>query len=133
MRTIRAGTKEVLSRAKAKAPDSSSGRMVYIFTNSTWSRPPTKIDVKLKDGREFSAKVVGSDEKTDIAVIKIDAKDLPVVQLGDSDAVRIGQFRVRESARRSSSITRSPTAWLAAKAAAIARDQRLFDLGLFAN
>jgi len=51
-----------------------------------------KIDVKLKDGREFSAKVVGSDEKTDIAVIKIDAKDLPVVQLGDSDAVRIGQF-----------------------------------------
>jgi S1-C subfamily serine protease len=35
---------------------------------------------------------VGTDEKTDIAVIKIDAKDLPVVQLGDSDAVRVGQF-----------------------------------------
>src|SRR5207253_9652691 len=50
------------------------------------------VDVKLKDGREFSAKVVGTDEKTDIAVIKIDAKDLPVVQMADSDAVRVGQF-----------------------------------------
>ena len=40
----------------------------------------------------FEAKVVGTDEKTDIAVIKIDAKDLPVVRLGDSDAVRVGEF-----------------------------------------
>src|SRR5437879_8405791 len=46
----------------------------------------------LKSGREFADKVVGTDEKTDIAVIKIEAKDLPVVQLGDSDAVRVGQF-----------------------------------------
>jgi S1-C subfamily serine protease len=51
-----------------------------------------KIEVKLRDGRNFPATVVGTDEKTDIAVIKIDAKDLPVVQLGDSDAVRVGQF-----------------------------------------
>jgi S1-C subfamily serine protease len=51
-----------------------------------------KIDVKLRDGRNFSAKTVGTDEKTDIAVIKIDAKDLPVVQLADSDGVRVGQF-----------------------------------------
>ena len=64
----------------------------YIFTNFHVVEAADKIDVKLKDGREFSAKVVGSDEKTDIAVIKIDAKDLPVVQLGDSDAVRVGQF-----------------------------------------
>src|SRR5882724_4593239 len=64
----------------------------YIFTNFHVVEAADKIDVKLKDGREFSAKVVGSDEKTDIAVIKIDAKDLPVAQLGDSDAVRIGQF-----------------------------------------
>src|SRR5437763_964084 len=64
----------------------------YIFTNFHVVETADKIDVKLKDGREFSAKVVGSDEKTDIAVIKIDAKDLPVVQLGDSDAVRVGQF-----------------------------------------
>src|SRR5437868_6148709 len=64
----------------------------YIFTNFHVVEGADKIDVKLKDGREFSAKVVGSDEKTDIAVIKIDAKDLPVVQLGDSDTVRVGQF-----------------------------------------
>src|SRR5206468_3193376 len=50
------------------------------------------VDVKWKDGREVVAKVVGTDEKTDIAVIKIDAKDLPVVQMADSDAVRVGQF-----------------------------------------
>jgi serine protease Do len=64
----------------------------YIFTNFHVVEGADKIDVKLKDGREFPARVVGTDEKTDIAVIKIDAKDLPVVQLGDSDAVRVGQF-----------------------------------------
>src|SRR5207253_657340 len=64
----------------------------YIFTNFHVVEAADKIEVKLKDGREFSAKVVGRDEKTDIAVIKIDANNLPVVQLGDSDAVRVGQF-----------------------------------------
>jgi len=64
----------------------------YIFTNFHVVEGADKIEVKLKDGREFSARVMGTDEKTDIAVIKIDAKDLPVVQLGDSDAVRVGQF-----------------------------------------
>src|SRR5213594_2651750 len=64
----------------------------YIFTNFHVVEGAEKIEVKLKDGRDFSAKVVGTDEKTDIAVIKIEAKDLPVVQLGDSDAVRVGQF-----------------------------------------
>src|SRR5438067_6693152 len=64
----------------------------YIFTNFHVVEAADKIEVKLKDGREFSGKVVGTDEKTDIAVIKIDAKDLPIVQLGDSDAVRVGQF-----------------------------------------
>jgi Do/DeqQ family serine protease len=64
----------------------------YIFTNFHVVEGADKIEVKLRDGRTFPAKVVGTDEKTDIAVIKIDAKDLPVVQLGDSDAVRVGQF-----------------------------------------
>jgi len=64
----------------------------YIFTNFHVVEGADKIDVKLRDGRNFSARMVGTDEKTDIAVIKIDAKDLPVVQLGDSDAVRVGQF-----------------------------------------
>src|SRR5260370_42071336 len=64
----------------------------YIFTNFHVLEAANKVEGKLKDGREFPAKIVGTDEKTDIAVIKIDAKDVPVVQLGDSDAVRVGQF-----------------------------------------
>lgn len=64
----------------------------YIFTNFHVVEGAGKIGVKLKDGREFEGKIVGTDEKTDVAVIKIDAKDLPVVQLADSDAVRVGQF-----------------------------------------
>src|SRR5881396_3547988 len=64
----------------------------YIFTNFHVVEGADKIDVKLRDGRNFSGTVVGTDEKSDIAVIKIDAKDLSVVPLGDSDAVRVGQF-----------------------------------------
>src|SRR5438094_440596 len=64
----------------------------YILTNFHVVEGADKIEVKLRDGRDFPAKVVGTDEKTDIAVIKIDAKDLPIVALGNSDGVRVGQF-----------------------------------------
>ena len=64
----------------------------YILTNHHVLEGSDRIEVKLKDGRGFPAKIVGTDEKTDIAVIKIEAANLPVVQLGDSDAVRVGQF-----------------------------------------
>jgi serine protease Do len=64
----------------------------YIFTNFHVVEGADKIEVRLRDGRDFPARVMGTDEKTDIAVIKIDAKDLQVVQMGDSDAVRVGQF-----------------------------------------
>jgi len=64
----------------------------HIFTNHHVLEGAERIDVKLKDGREFQAKLVGTDEKTDVAVIKIDANNLPAVQLGDSEAVRVGQF-----------------------------------------
>src|SRR6266403_766915 len=64
----------------------------YILTNVHVIEDADKIAVKLRDGREFPARVVGADERTDIAVIKVEGKDLPVVQLGDSDAVRVGQF-----------------------------------------
>ena len=64
----------------------------YILTNVHVIEDADKIDVKLQDGREFPGRVVGADERTDIAVVKIEGKDLPVVQLGDSDAVRVGQF-----------------------------------------
>jgi serine protease Do len=64
----------------------------YIFTNNHVLEGADRIDVKLKDGREFQAKLVGTDEKTDVAVIKIDASNLTPVQIGDSEAVRVGQF-----------------------------------------
>jgi serine protease Do len=64
----------------------------HIFTNYHVVEGADKISVKLKDGREFQAKLVGSDEKTDIAVLKIDANNLPVAQFANSDEVRVGQF-----------------------------------------
>src|ERR1051326_7375867 len=64
----------------------------YIFTNFHVVEGAEKITVRLKDGREFPARVIGTDEKTDMAVIKIEAKDLPVAKLGDSDAVKVGEF-----------------------------------------
>jgi serine protease Do len=64
----------------------------FIYTNYHVLEGADRIDVKLKDGREFQAKVAGTDEKTDIAVIKIEATNLPVAQFTDSDAVRVGQF-----------------------------------------
>ena len=64
----------------------------YIYTNYHVLEGADRIDVKLKDGREFQAKVVGTDEKTDVAVIRIEAGNLPFAQFADSDAVRVGQF-----------------------------------------
>ena len=64
----------------------------YIYTNYHVLEGADQIDVKLKDGREFKAKIIGTDEKTDVAVIKIEGTDFPIVQLGNSDAVRVGQF-----------------------------------------
>ncbi|MBA3834154.1 MAG: trypsin-like peptidase domain-containing protein [Chthoniobacterales bacterium] len=64
----------------------------FIYTNFHVVEGADKVEVKLKDGREFPGKVAGTDEKTDVAVIKVDATNLPVVQLADSDSVRVGQF-----------------------------------------
>jgi Do/DeqQ family serine protease len=64
----------------------------YIYTNFHVLEGADRIDVKLKDGREFDAKIVGTDEKTDVAVVKIEATNLPVAQFADSDTVRVGQF-----------------------------------------
>jgi len=51
-----------------------------------------RVTVKLNDGREFTAKTIGTDQPSDVAVIKIDAKDLPVLRLGDSDAMEVGDW-----------------------------------------
>jgi serine protease Do len=64
----------------------------FIYTNFHVVEGAEKVTVKLKDGREFPGKIAGADEKTDIAVIKVEATNLPIVQLADSDTVRVGQF-----------------------------------------
>lgn len=66
----------------------------YILTNEHVVRRADKINVMLLDGREFTGEVVGSDEDTDIALIKITAKDLPFAKLGDSDKIRVGQWAI---------------------------------------
>ncbi len=64
----------------------------YILTNSHVVRDASNITVILNDGREFTAKVIGQDPNSDIAVIKIDASKLPYLQLGNSDDLEIGQW-----------------------------------------
>jgi serine protease Do len=64
----------------------------FIYTNFHVVEGADDIVVKLKDGRELKAKVVGTDEKTDIAVVKVEATNLPVAQFANSDDVRVGQF-----------------------------------------
>jgi serine protease Do len=61
-----------------------------ILTNAHVVREAKDVTVKLSDRREYSAKVLGIDTTTDIAVLKIDAKDLPVVRLGDSKSLEVG-------------------------------------------
>ncbi len=62
----------------------------HIVTNNHVISDADTVTVAMADGREFTAKVVGRDPQTDIAVIKVDAKDLPVVTLADTDTVEVG-------------------------------------------
>lgn len=66
----------------------------YILTNEHVITDAEKITVFLSDGREFKAEVKGKDARSDLAIIKIDAKDLPVATLGDSNNLKIGQWVV---------------------------------------
>ncbi len=63
----------------------------YILTNNHVVQKADTISVRLFNGKELSAKVVGTDPATDVAVIRVNAKDLPVANLGNSDDVKVGQ------------------------------------------
>jgi len=63
-----------------------------ILTNAHVVRDAQEVTVKLTDRREFPAKVLGSDPKTDVAVLKIAAKNLPVVKLGSTQDLRVGEW-----------------------------------------
>ncbi len=64
----------------------------YILTNHHVVGRADQITVILNDNQEFEARLVGTDSLTDVAVIKIDASDLPAAPMGDSDQVRIGEW-----------------------------------------
>lgn len=64
----------------------------YIITNNHVVGDATEIKVILNDKREFDAEIVGTDPNTDIAVVKIDGKNLPYIKYGDSDKVQVGEW-----------------------------------------
>ena len=66
----------------------------YILTNQHVVDEADKLTVVLPDGREFKGEVKGQDPRSDLAIVKINAKDLPVAALGDSDSLKIGQWVV---------------------------------------
>ncbi|NWF76800.1 MAG: DegQ family serine endoprotease [Nitrospirae bacterium] len=63
----------------------------YILTNNHVIKDAEEIKIKLFDKREFTGKVIGTDPKTDLAVIKIDATDLPAIKFGNSDNLKVGE------------------------------------------
>lgn len=64
----------------------------YIVTNNHVVEESTKLKVKLNDGRTFDAKLVGTDPTADVALIKIEADDLPTIPFGKSDDLRLGEW-----------------------------------------
>jgi len=66
----------------------------YILTNNHVVEDTDKIKVRLNDGREFTATLKGQDSRTDLAVLHIKAKDLPVATLGDSDQIEVGEWAI---------------------------------------
>ncbi|MBS1136720.1 MAG: degQ, partial [Proteobacteria bacterium] len=66
----------------------------YVLTNAHVVESAEEILVKLGDKREFKAKVIGSDKRTDIALIKIEASGLPAVRMGDPTKLRVGEWVV---------------------------------------
>lgn len=64
----------------------------YVVTNNHVIDGADRLEVTLNDNRSFNATVVGSDPSTDLALIKIDAEELPVLPMGDSDELRLGQW-----------------------------------------
>ena len=64
----------------------------YIVTNNHVVSGATKISVTLNDNQQYDATVVGTDPATDVAIIKVDAENLPTIPLGDSDQLRLGEW-----------------------------------------
>ena len=90
---------DVFSETKIYPSSRGSGIIIsadgYIVTNAhVVSDSTLGIRVTLSDGKDYTANVIGSDSKTDLAVLKIDAESLPCAELGDSDQLRLGEMVV---------------------------------------
>ena len=85
-------------RMAPQGPQMASGSGViispdgFIVTNNHVVDKAEKIEVVTNDHRDFKAKVIGTDPNTDLALIKIDGTNLPIVKLGNSDAVKVGEW-----------------------------------------
>ncbi len=66
----------------------------YVVTNNHVVQEASEVMVKLRDGKEYKAKVIGTDEKLDVGLLKIEATGLHTVHLGDSDKLRVGDWVV---------------------------------------
>ena len=88
-RSVAQGSGFVFSSEKGLLSDST-----YILTNNHVVDGADKIIVKLEDGREFDAKLKGADPQSDIAVLEISESDLPVLPLGDSSKLEVGEWVV---------------------------------------
>ncbi len=64
----------------------------YIITNNHVVEGATEIEVTLFDNRQFLARIIGTDKKTDLAVLKIDASGLPTLEIGNSDEAKVGEW-----------------------------------------
>lgn len=64
----------------------------YIVTNNHVVEGADELTVTLDDNREFSARIIGTDKSTDLALIKIDGKNLPTLPIGDSDKIKVGEW-----------------------------------------
>ncbi len=90
------GTTRVSGESPTARHGQGSGFIVsadgIILTNAHVVRDAKEVTVKLTDRREFIAKVLGADAKTDVAVLKIDANNLPVVAMGKTSDLRVGEW-----------------------------------------
>ena len=64
----------------------------YVLTNAHVVEGADEVTVTLTDRREFKAKVLGADARSDVALLKVDARNLPSVRIGDSNKIRVGEW-----------------------------------------